>query len=85
VTGTVTTGGTAVVALNAGGANAGGTLMTTNAAGICVNQNGPAATSTGGSTMCVAANQIFNLIQSGNAVSVNSTGSGVTFAGWGLN
>lgn len=81
---TVTTGGTAVTALNAGHATAGGFLVTSNAAGICVSQAGTAGTATSGSTQCVAANQRYNLVPSANAVSVNSTASAVAVGGEGL-
>ena len=80
----VTTGGTAVSALSAGHATAGGFLVTSNAAGICVNQVGAAGTATSGNTQCVAQNQAFALVPSAAAVSVNSSASSVTFGGEGL-
>lgn len=81
----VTTGGTAVNALSAGHATAGGFLVTANAAGMCVNQQGAAGTATSGATVCVAQNQAFTLVPSAAAVSVNSTASSVTIGGEGLN
>lgn len=84
---TVTTAGTAVTALAAGQRTAGGYLVTSNAAGICVSENGTAGTATGytGSvmTVCVAANQPYNLLANAGAVSVNSTASNVAFSGYG--
>ena len=82
----VTTGGTAVTALNAGHATAGGFIVTANAAGICVDQRTTAGTATGtpSSTTCVAQNQVFNLVPNPGAVSVNSTASSVPFGGEGL-
>ena len=82
--GSVTTGGTAVAALAAGHATAGGFVVTSNAAGICINQRGTAVTSTTGDTACVAQNVPFYLVPSKNAVSVNSASSSVTIAGYGL-
>ena len=84
---TVTTGGTAVTAIAATGARCGGYLVTSNAAGICVDQTTTAGTVTGtpSTTSCVAANTPFYLVPSVNAVSVNSPSSSVNFAGEGLN
>jgi hypothetical protein len=81
----VTTAGTAVTALSAGHAAAGGFLVTSNAAGLCVNQVGAAGTATSGNTTCVAQNQMYSLVPSGNAVSVNSAASSVAIGGEGLN
>jgi cyanophycinase-like exopeptidase len=80
----VTTGGTAVAALNAGDAVCGGFIVTANAAGMCVNQNGAAGTASSGDTVCVAQNVIFPLFPSSGAVSVNSSASTVALAGYGL-
>lgn len=82
---TVTTGGTAVTALTSGHASAGGFLVSSNAAGICVNQQGVAGTATTSGTVCVVQNQVYKLVPSNNPVSVNSTGSAVAFGGEGLN
>ena len=84
---TVTTGGTAVTALNATHAARGGYLVTVNTAGICVDQQTTAGTATGTppSTACVLANQPFYLVPNGNPVSVNSSASSVIFSGEGFN
>lgn len=83
----VVTGGVAVTALNANHAVGGGFLVTANTAGICVDQQTIAGTVTGtpASTICAVQNQQINLVPSSHAVSVNSSGSSVTFAGEGLN
>ncbi len=81
---TVTTGGTAVTALNAGNAAAGGWLVTSNAAGICVNINGVAGTATTGDTTCVAQNQAYYIPPTFHPVSVNSSASSVNFGGNGF-
>lgn len=81
---TVTTGGTAVTALTAGHASAGGFIVTSNVAGICVSQTGAAGSATAGGTVCVAQNQPYTLVPSAAAVSVNSPASAVAFGGEGL-
>jgi DNA-binding beta-propeller fold protein YncE len=83
---TVATGGTAVTALTAGHATAGGWIMTANAAGICVDQVTTAGTVSGtpSTTGCVGAGVPVPLVASGLPVSVNSTGSGTALAGEGL-
>lgn len=83
---TVTTGSTAVTALTAGHATAGGFIMTANAAGICVDQHTTAGTATGtpSTTTCVPQNLVFSLVPSVSAVSVNSTASSVALGGEGL-
>lgn len=81
---TVTTGGTPVTAINAGHAVCGGVLVTSNAAGMCVNQNGDAGTATAGDTICVAQNVPYYVIPSAKAVSVNSTASSVAIGGYGF-
>ena len=84
---TVTTGTPATV-LSANHRTAGGFLITSNAAGMCVSENGTAGTTTGyvGSvaTVCVVANQPYTLQPSTNAVSVTSPGTGVAISGYGL-
>ena len=82
----VTTGTTAVVALNAGHAVHGGFLITSNSAGICVDSSGDAGagTATAGNTICVNPNVPYYIPPTTNAISVNSTASSVTFAGNGL-
>lgn len=79
----VTTGGTAVNALAAGHASAGGFVVTSNAAGICINERGAAGTASSGDTACVAQNQPYYLAPTSNAISVNSSSSSVTLAGYG--
>ena len=83
---TVTTGTPATV-LNANHRPAGGFLITSNAAGFCVSENGTAGTTTatvaGVATVCVAANQRYTLLPSANAVSVTSPGTGVAISGYG--
>lgn len=83
----VTTGGTAVTALAAGHAMAGGFVETANVAGICVDQHTAAGTVTGtpSTTACVATNVPFYIVPSAGAVSVNSSASSVSFGGEGLN
>ena len=80
-----TVAGSAVNALSAGHATKGGFVVTSNAAGICVNQKGAAGTASNGDTACVAQNQPYYLAPSAGAVSVNSTGNPVTLAGYGYN
>ena len=84
--GTVATGGTAVTALASGHATAGGFVGTSNAAGICVDQYQTAGTVTGtpSTTWCVYPGQPYALVPSTHAVSVNSTASGVSIVGEGL-
>ena len=81
---TVTTGGTAVNALSAGHASAGGFVVTANAAGICINEVGAAGTASSGDTACVAQNVPYYLAPTANAISVNSSSSSVTLAGYGF-
>ena len=85
---TVTTANTAVTALSVGHRTAGGYLITANAAGICISENGTAGVATGYSgavqTTCVVANEPYNLAPSSGAVSVNSTSNSVAFSGYGL-
>ena len=84
---TVTTGTPATV-LSVNHRTAGGFLITSNAAGMCISENGTAGTATasiaGVATVCVAANQPYTLVPSANAVSVTSTGTGVAISGFGL-
>lgn len=84
----VTTSGTAVTALTSGQRTAGGYLITANAVGMCVSENGTAGTTTayasGVETVCVPANTRYTLAASTNAVSVNALGTSVAFSGYGL-
>ena len=84
---TVTGNGTATTVLNARHVIAGGTLVTANAAGICIDQFTTAGTATGtpATTVCVAQNQPYYLVPSFGPVSVNSTASSVAVGGFGLN
>ena len=84
---TVVTGGTPIIALISGHALCGGWLVTSNAAGICVDEAQPAGVATGtpSSTTCVGANTAFYLVPTKNTIYVNSTGSNVSIAGVGLN
>lgn len=82
----VTTGGTAVTALNAGHRNAGGWLLNPVGAAqpLCINELGTAAgTTSAGSVICIAAGASFNLAPSPNPVSVVSSDSAHPFAGEG--
>lgn len=78
----ITTGGTAVNALNAGDAVCGGFIVAP-AQTICVNQNGAAGTATNGDTACVIANQPYYLSPSAKAVSVNGLVSSTVLGGYG--
>lgn len=82
----VATASTAVTALAAGHATAGGILVTANAAGMCIDQHTTAGTVTGtpSTTMCVPQNVVFNLVPNSGAVSVNATAA-IAFGGEGLN
>lgn len=85
---TVTTGGTAVTALSAGHATAGGILINPAGASVslCINQLATASgTTTAGSLICIAAGQQYNIIPSASAVSVISSDSSHPFGGYGLN
>ena len=84
---TVVTGGTAITALKNGHAIHGGTLITGNTAGMCVDQTQTAGTVTGtpSTTVCVPAATPFYLVPNNHSVSVNSTASSVAIAGWGQN
>jgi hypothetical protein len=83
---TVTTGGTAVVALSGGHRTRGGWLQ--NPAGaaqsLCINEAGTASgTVSNGNTTCIAPGQNYSLAPSGNAVSVISSDSAHGFSGYG--
>lgn len=84
---TVTTGGTAVTALNAGHRVSGGWLYnpTTATVNLCINEIGTASgTTSAGSTTCIPPGQAYVLSASGNAVSVISSDSAHPFSGLGL-
>lgn len=84
---TVTTGGTAVTALNAGHRTAGGWLLNPIGATInlCINEQGTASgTTSAGALTCILPGQSYNLQPSGNAVSVITSDSSHPFSGMGL-
>lgn len=84
---TVTTGGTAVTALNAGHRSAGGWMQNPSTATIllCIAEIGTATgTSSAGSTTCIVPGQTYNLAASPNAVSVISSDSAHPFSGYGF-
>jgi len=84
----VTTGGTAVVALNAGHRNKGGWLHNPGSAVVtlCINEIGAASgTSSSASLTCIAPGQNYLLAASPNAVSVVTSDSAHAFSGYGWN
>ena len=85
---TVTTGGTAVVALAAGHHNKGGWIHNPSTATIklCINEQTTASgTSSSGSTTCILPDQTYQISPSGGAVSVISSDSAHIFSGQGFN
>ncbi len=83
----VTTGGSAVNALAAGHATAGGFIYNPTGAtvALCINQIGVASgTSSAGNTTCIQPGQTYNIVPSANAVSVISSDSTHAFSGMGL-
>ena len=80
----IAVGSTAVTALAAGNARAGGFVVTSNAAGLCVNLLGTAGVASSGDTVCVAQNVIFVIPPTAGPVSVNSTAT-AAIAGYGYN
>ena len=84
---TVTTGGTAVTAINAGNRTAGGFLQNPKGATVdlCINEQGTASgTTSAGNTTCVAPGNSYNLAPSNNPVSVVTSDSSHPFSGYGL-
>lgn len=84
---TVTTGGTGVVALQAGHRNKGGWLFNPSAAtvNLCINEVAPASgTTSAGSLTCIAPGQTYILAASPNAVSVVTSDSAHAFSGYGF-
>lgn len=82
----VTTGGTAVTALNAGHRIAGGWLLNPSGATqpLCINEQGTASgTVSAGSVICIAPGASFNLAPSPMSVSVVTSDSAHAFAGEG--
>ena len=83
----VTTGGSAVTALAAGHATAGGFIYNPVVAtvALCINQIGVASgVSSAGNTTCIQPGQPYNIVPSANAVSVISSDSTHAFSGMGL-
>jgi hypothetical protein len=83
----VTTGGSAVNALAAGHATAGGFIYNPTVAtvALCINQIGVASGTTGsGNTTCIQPGQTYNIVPSANAVSVISSDSTHAYSGIGL-
>ena len=83
---TVTTGGTAVTALNSGHRTAGGWLQNPPNATInlCINEIGTASgTTSAGSTTCIQPGQSYTLAPAAGAVSVISSDSSHPFSGEG--
>lgn len=84
---TVTTGGTAVTALNAGHRTAGGWLQNPSNATInlCINERGTASgTTSSGDTTCIVPGQGYTLTPSPGTVSVITSDSAHPFSGYGL-
>ena len=83
---TVTTGGTAVVALVAGKRTGGGFLFnpTTATAPLCINETGTATTAGQGATTCIGVGVTYRLSPSVLPVSVNATDSAHIFSGYGI-
>lgn len=84
---TVTTGGTAVNAIAAGGRTAGGFLSNPKGATIdlCINEIGTATgTTSSGDTTCIIPGQSYTVSPASTAVSVISSDSSHPFSGYGL-
>jgi hypothetical protein len=81
----VTTGGTAVTALNAGHRTKGGWLTNPSTASVnlCINERGPATMTAGGDVTCIVPGQTYVLAANGSAVSVVASDSGHQFSGYG--
>ena len=85
---TVTTGGTAVTALNSGHRTAGGFLQNPIGATIalCISEQGTASgTTSSGATTCIQPGQSYGLTPAAAAVSVITSDSSHPFSGFGLN
>jgi opacity protein-like surface antigen len=84
---TVTTGGTAVTAINAGHRSAGGWIQNPPSATInlCIAEVGVASgTVTAGNTVCIIPGQSYTVAPSSGSVSVISSDSAHPFGGYGL-
>ena len=82
---TVTTGGTAITAINAGHRTKGGWLNNPSTATtpLCINEKGTATTTPGGDVTCIVPGQTYVLAANGQAVSVVSSDSAHKFSGYG--
>lgn len=83
----VTTGGTAVTALNTGHRVSGGWIFNPSTAtvNLCINEIGTASgTTSAGNTTCIIPGASYQLSASGNAVSVITSDSSHAFSGLGL-
>jgi len=80
---TVTTGGTAVTAINAGHRASGGWIQNppTATTNLCVNERGTATTTAGGDTSCLVPGQTYILSGNAGPVSVVSSDSAHAFSG----
>ena len=84
---TVTTGGTAVIALNAGNRVGGGWIANPKGATVdlCINEIGAASgTASSGNTTCISPGQSYTLAKSVLPVSVVSSDSAHAFSGEGF-
>lgn len=84
---TVTTGGTAVIAIASGNRTAGGFLQNPKGASadLCINEVGTASgTTSSGDTTCIAAGNSYNVAPGIGPVSVISSDSSHPFSGYGL-
>lgn len=80
---TVTTGGTAVTAIVAGGRTAGGWIANPASASapLCISELATATTTSAGTTTCIAAGTSYVVAPANGPVSVNSTAAGLVFSG----
>lgn len=80
---TVTTGGTAVTAINAGNRGGGGWIQNppTASTNLCINERGTATTTAGGDIVCVVPGQTYMLAKNAGPVSVVSSDSAHAFSG----
>lgn len=79
----VTTGGTAVTAIVAGGRTAGGwiALPASASAPLCISELATATTISSGTTTCITAGQSYVVAPGNGPVSANSTAAGLAFSG----
>jgi hypothetical protein len=84
---TVTTGGVAVTAINAGHRASGGWIQNppTATANLCINERGAATTTAGGDVVCIVPGQTYMLSGNAGPVSVVSSDSVHPFSGMGWN